>query len=260
MGQGKLLTETKLIHNHSTGSLKKNKMDFRINHQFGDIGGDFGGVHTLYGMDQSSDVFIGFDYGVSDTWMIGFGRTKGGESRLGNLQGFVKGLIWKNKKMKFTALSEISFTTMQSQSAVESINNFDNTSARGTFLNQVIWSAVLSQKFGVLVAPFYLHRNRVYELDQNGLIGASIGVQYRLSEWWMVNWESIVTQEHILQGGLAKPVHSLGFEMNSGGHKFIMHFSNAQSVGTINAAPYNLKEIGKGEFRFGFTISRTFTL
>lgn len=235
-------------------------MDFRINHQFGDIAGDFGGVRTLYGMDQSSDVYIGFDYGLSDAWMIGFGRSKGGESRLANLQGFVKGILWKNEKMTFTTLSEISLTTMESQPSLESINNFDNFSARGSFLNQLIIGTVISPKLGLLVAPFYLHRNRVFEQDKNGLIGASVSIQYRLSEWWMINWESIITQEHTLQGGEAQPVHSLGFEMNSGGHKFIMHFSNAQSVGTINAVPYNLKEIGKGEFRFGFTISRTFTM
>jgi hypothetical protein len=57
---------THIVLSHSTETEKKHDLDLRIRHHFGDIGGEFGGAHTLYGLDVATDLFIGLDYGITD--------------------------------------------------------------------------------------------------------------------------------------------------------------------------------------------------
>ena len=56
---------------------EKNMLDFRISHRFGDIAVPSSG-RTLFGLDNSTDIRIGFEYGITDQFMVGFGRSKGG--------------------------------------------------------------------------------------------------------------------------------------------------------------------------------------
>ena len=76
----------KIINAHTIEMVKAKHLDFRITHRFGNIGGaSGGGVHTLYGFDQSEDIRISFDYGITDNRQIGFGRSKKMEALDGSL-------------------------------------------------------------------------------------------------------------------------------------------------------------------------------
>src|ERR1700749_3134163 len=78
---------SKIINAQSTETVKAKTMDFSITHRFGNIGTQSnGGGHTLYGLDNISDVRIGFDFGITDNLTIGVGRSKQGEL----LDGLVK--------------------------------------------------------------------------------------------------------------------------------------------------------------------------
>src|SRR6476659_1414875 len=63
---------THLVLLNTNETQKKYDLAFWIAHRFGDIGGQFGGSHTLYGLDAATDIFIGFDYGISDKLTVGF--------------------------------------------------------------------------------------------------------------------------------------------------------------------------------------------
>ena len=56
---------SRLILSQTTTMVKKFDLDFKVIHRFGDIGGTEGGSRTLYGFDNSSDIYIGFEYGIS---------------------------------------------------------------------------------------------------------------------------------------------------------------------------------------------------
>jgi len=83
---------TRLIHTHTTKTVDKNELDFRITHRFEDIAGSSGGIETLFGFDVVSDIRIAFEYGVTDDVTVGFGRSKGGYGGGPKqvLDGFVK--------------------------------------------------------------------------------------------------------------------------------------------------------------------------
>jgi len=69
--------DTRVINAHSVETLKAGMLDFRIGHRFGDIAGAGGGWQTFWGLEEASDVLIGFEYGLSDKFMIGINRSKG---------------------------------------------------------------------------------------------------------------------------------------------------------------------------------------
>src|SRR5215213_6716942 len=78
---------TKIISAQTNETIKKRNLDFRVGHLFGNIGNESGGgVHTFYGLDQSNDIRISFDYGITDRLMVSVGRNK----RQENLSGAVK--------------------------------------------------------------------------------------------------------------------------------------------------------------------------
>src|SRR4051812_45708314 len=56
---------TKLINLQTNETIHKNEMDFKVDHRFGDIAGNNGGIRQFFGLDNSTDIRIGFDYGVT---------------------------------------------------------------------------------------------------------------------------------------------------------------------------------------------------
>jgi len=69
-------TGTRVINGHSVDMLPKGTMEFRIEHKFGDIAGTNGGIQSMFGFDNLSDMRIALEYGVTDKLMLGFGRCK----------------------------------------------------------------------------------------------------------------------------------------------------------------------------------------
>src|SRR5688572_21772448 len=53
---------TRVINGQSTENMYEQELQFMISHRFGPVSG---GIHTLYGLDQSN-VRLGFDYGISN--------------------------------------------------------------------------------------------------------------------------------------------------------------------------------------------------
>ncbi len=75
---------------------------------------------------------------------------------------------------------------------------------------------------------------------------------------------AFVADYHYVVSGLNKDIYknplSLGFDIETGGHVFQLHFSNA--TGT-NERAYITETTGKffkGDIRFGFNLSRMFSL
>ena len=66
---------TRLINLTTIEQVKRGELDFRIAHRFGDIAGNAGGASQFFGFDNVSDIRFSFDYGLTDHWQIGSGRS-----------------------------------------------------------------------------------------------------------------------------------------------------------------------------------------
>lgn len=73
----KIFNSQKAINANTTEVVGKGKMEFKVMHNFGDIGGDFGGLKNFFGLDNASDIKIAFEIGLGKRFDILFARAKG---------------------------------------------------------------------------------------------------------------------------------------------------------------------------------------
>ncbi len=67
----------RIINAETNETLKKHILDFRVTHLFGNMGKESGGgFHNFFGFDQSKDIRIAFEYGITDWWTISVSRSK----------------------------------------------------------------------------------------------------------------------------------------------------------------------------------------
>ena len=83
-----------LINVYTTETERKGILDFRISHRFGNLAGESGGGHSLFGLDKASNIRFSFDYGVTEDFQIGIGRSKTNE----HLDFLLKYKLLKQKK------------------------------------------------------------------------------------------------------------------------------------------------------------------
>ncbi len=251
---------SRLILSQTTTMVKKYDLDFKVVHRFGDIGGTDGGSKTLYGFDNSTDIYIGFDYGISDRFNIGFGRSK--YEQLLDLQLKYAFLQQKEKSgspISLSALVKTGFTPYKVNTTV--FNNYGN---RFSHFVQAIISRKFSTNLSLQVTPGFLFRNVVLSNgDEHTLFSTGIAGRYKFTKRF-----GIVADYYLINSDYRKnnpntnfynPL-GLGIEIETGGHVFTMNFANAKAIAENNFLPNSTSSWGEGQYRFGFTISRMFTL
>lgn len=251
---------TRLILSQTTTMVKKYDMDFKVVHRFGDVGGTDGGSETLYGFDNSTDIYIHFDYGISDRLNIGFGRSK--FEQLLDLQLKYALLQQKEKDgspISLSLLAKTGFTPYKVQTAI-----FDDYGNRFSHFIQAILSRKFSSNFSLQVTPGFLFRNVVLGAgDEETLFSTGIAGRYKftkrfgiVADYYLINSDYRKNNPNI---NYYNPL-GLGVEIETGGHVFSMNFANAKAIVENNFLPNSTSSWNKGQYRFGFTISRMFTM
>jgi hypothetical protein len=264
---------TRIISGHSVETIAKGITDFRIEHRFGDIAGTNGGVQNMFGFDMLSDMRIALEYGVTDKLMIGFGRCKGtGAPYRSLLDGFVKyrALTQKKNKMpvSLAVIGGSTFTYMTASSDISQVNSFPKTAHRFSYFTQVNVARHFGDKASIALMPTYVHRNYVASDDVNELF--SLGGAFRIK--LTSRFALIGEYYHAFSNGTLRPSDtredgSAGFKNSMGialewftfGHNFTINFTNAAGLGETQFIPYTFQSWGKGQFRFGFSVSRKFS-
>lgn len=256
---------TKLVNLQTIEQVKGGELDFRISHRFDDAAGAAGGIKTLYGFDNVSDIRIAFDYGINDIWTAGFARSKGAHLRRQILDFNSKLKLLRQKKegmplsLSFYGAAEIS--TMKSSTDIESPVYFGKS---GFHRINYVAQFLLARKFGnnlsVQLAPTLVHRNLVHYLEDNTTFSLGAGLRYKFTKRMGV----IVDYYHnFSKTGLpfnyVAPLGA-GIEIETGGHVFHLLFSNNKSLLESQFLTQNTDSWLKGQFRFGFNISRVFNI
>ncbi|MFN5415832.1 MAG: DUF5777 family beta-barrel protein [Flavobacteriia bacterium] len=254
---------TRIINGHSIETLRKGVLEFRVEHRFGDIGGADGGVQNLYGFDNSSDIRIAFEYGVTDDFMLGLGRSKGtGAPYKSLLDGFAKYKLLKQKKggspVTIAALGTTSFTYMKQSTDVTSVSSFPKWQHRFAYCAQLNIAKKFGENFSFALMPTLVHRNYVQNTDQNTLFsmgGASrIAINSKMAillEYYYVMADKNLRTTNTNSLGIA-------FEWITFGHNFTVNITNSKGFGETQFIPYTFEKWNKGQFRLGFTIGRKF--
>src|ERR1700759_1068917 len=70
-----IFPSSRLILSQTTEMVKKENLNFLVIHRFGDFAGKNGGGQFYFGLDDVADVYLGFEYGITDDLNIDIGRT-----------------------------------------------------------------------------------------------------------------------------------------------------------------------------------------
>lgn len=245
---------TRILNFHSTEMVAGGVLDFRILHRFGRLNS---GLENLFGLDQAY-VRLSLDYGLTDNITVGLGRSAVGKE----VDGFVK---WRFLQQS-TGPGAMPVTMVYVAGSVVNTASWSNPdrinffSSRLSYYHQLLISKKFSEELTLQVSPTWVHRNLVAaNADQNGVFGLGIGGRMKLSKRISFNADYC----YIPEGQMAQPYKmplSLGFDIETGGHVFQLHFSNALGMNEKALVTQTTGDWLNGDIHFGFNISRVFTL
>jgi hypothetical protein len=247
---------TRLVLSLSTEMTKKKNLNFLIIHRFGDIGGANGGGKLYYGLDDVADVYIGFEYGVSNNFNIDIGRTTIGG--LADLELKYAILHQKSDGSSPIAITLIGEGGLRPYGFV----TYPTFSDRLSYFGQAIFARKFSSAFSLQIAPSYVRDNLpmptlpgneqgFFSLSGTGILKVSnhMGI--------IVDYAHPFSSFRQHNSNFSDPL-GFGLQMETGGHVFTINFSNDRAIDEINYLNDTESKYSKGQFRIGFTISRIF--
>jgi hypothetical protein len=246
---------SRVINAHSMEFIGKGVLDFRILHRFGPVNT---GINNLFGLDQANMRF-GLDYGILKSLTVGFGRSNVGKE----WDGFIKYRpVWQAEGGKGASpVSVVLVSGMTLSTLPWADPNRDNFfSSRLAFYNGIIIGRKFNDVFSLQLTPMMVHRNLVQlASEENDMYALGIGSRIKLSKR-----VAFVVDYHYLAKGIDRSAYkdplSVGFDIETGGHVFQLHFSNATGMNEKAFLTSTTNRWGKGEIRFGFNLSRVFTV
>lgn len=245
---------TRVINSHSLENPAGGVLDIKISHRFGFLNG---GVYELFGLDQAS-IRIGGDYGITDALMIGLGRSSFEKT----YDGFVKWKLVRQSKgarqipVTLALMSGIAVNTLKWRNP-DRENYF---SSRLYFTHQLILGRKFSESTSLQLMPTLVHRNLVETTaEQNDVLALGIAGRQKLSKRVALNFEYYyVLRDQILENYTNSL--SLGFDIETGGHVFQLHFTNSTSMIEKGFVTETVGKWLDGDIHFGFNVSRVFTV
>jgi hypothetical protein len=245
----------KLINIHTNETVRKRNLDVRISHLFGNMGKESGGgIHNLYGIDQSADIRIGFHYGISDHLMVGVSRAKRNE----DLEGLLKYKFFDQTTDNAIPVSVSAFANMTY--SVKESADFKNDTYRFVYCSQVILARKFSSRLSVVVIPTFTHRNFVGADDENNTWSLSGGFRFKFtpSASIIFDYSKTLGRENLVLPRY--DVMGAGIEIETGGHVFTLMFSNASGILENDYLVNTFDVWDKGGYKLCFNISRMFKL
>jgi hypothetical protein len=250
---------TRIVNSHSIETVKRKSLDFRVTHHFGDVAGEAGGVHTLYGLDQAADIRIAFEYGINDRFTVGVGRSKIAEL----LDGYVKYRLTSQTQDNKMPVSTTLFMNAGLTPQKNIRGEYDNAAHRLSYTYQILIARKFSQNFSFQIMPSFLHRNYVFEsADENDIFSLGVGGRLKLTKRFAILADYFYSFSKFRQENKDQydaPL-GIGVEIETGGHVFHMFFTNNAGIVENVFIPNTTSSWAKGEFKFGFNISRTFAV
>ncbi|WP_345949569.1 DUF5777 family beta-barrel protein [Mucilaginibacter sp. PAMB04274] len=252
---------TRLILSETSETIKKNNLNFMVIHRFGDVAGTDGGGKTMWGLDNSSDILIGFEYGLTNNLDIDFFRSK--YEQLLEL-GLKYNLLHQktDNSMPF-ALTVVGRTALKPYSVATNV--YDDYTNRLNYFVQAIIARKFSPRLSLQIAPSFLRNNLPFPYlagNEQNIFSLSAAGRLKVTKRMGI----VVDYAHPFSSfrknnnspGFYDPL-GVGIEIETGGHVFTLNLSNAQAISPINYLADTESNWSKGQYRIGFTISRVFS-
>jgi hypothetical protein len=251
----------KVVNFESTKLANKEDFYLVISHRFGTVKN---GIDDLFGLDQAVTQFK-FIYGVNEWLNIGVARSSNQKKygvhakyrlKYQEKNGFPVSIVGYNLITANTALKDNVYPNI----------NFED---RLSFTSQLLISRKINNNLSLLLAPSYLHENlatrsfgeengftEFYD-EENNQFALGFGGRYKVSKRISINVDYGLHLNRNENSVYNNPL-SIGADIETGGHVFQVHFTNAQAMfeeGFITQAQGDWLD---GDFFFGFNLVRVF--
>jgi len=245
---------TRVINMQSVENVAPGHLDFRISHRFGTINS---GASDLWGLDQAY-MRLGFEYGVNEHMMVGLGRSNVNKE----IDGFIKYKIIRqssgSKNVPVT-ISWFSSAVVRTTPFVDP-NRKNYISSRLYYCHQLLVARKVNDELSLQIAPTLVHRNLVADSTfKNDVYALGMGGRYKITKRSSFNFEWVA-----VPGDQLEPIYknslSLGFDIETGGHVFQLHFTNSKPMNEKGFITETTGEWAEGDIQFGFNVSRIFSV
>ena len=245
---------TRLVNGHSVENVAKGVMDVKISHRFGHINE---GGYELFGLDKAT-MRMGIDYGITRYLMVGIGRSTYQKTYDGYFKLKILRQSKGKKKMPITLSYVPTIALRTLKYADPTINNY--FSSRLFYTHQLIIGRKFSEGTSIQLMPTFVHQNLVTGVnDPNDMFAIGIGGRQKLSKRISFNIEYYYQLPDYKLPGTTNSL-SVGFDIETGGHVFQLHFTNSQGMNERTFISDTKGRWEKGDILFGFNISRVFTI
>lgn len=245
---------TRLVNGHSVENVAKGVMDVKISHRFGHINE---GGYELFGLDKAT-MRMGIDYGITRYLMVGIGRSTYQKTYDGYFKLKILRQSKGKKKMPITLSYVPTIALRTLKYADPTINNY--YSSRLFYTHQLIIGRKFSEGTSIQLMPTFIHQNLVTGVnDPNDMFAIGIGGRQKLTKRISFNIEYYYQLPDYKLPGTTNSL-SVGFDIETGGHVFQLHFTNSQGMNERTFISDTKGRWEKGDILFGFNISRVFTI
>lgn len=249
---------TRLINGSTIESLAGGVLDFRISHRFGQVKD---GIENFFGIDDAT-TRIGLDYGITRNIMIGLGHSVLNKEN----DGFVKVRLLRQKQngtpISLSYYGGMSVQTTDAPPLLPGQEYFFTN--RLTYIHQLLIARKFSDKFSLQLMPSVLHVNLVdSEKYDNSVIALGVGGRVKLSRRIALTGEyyyRFTGADNKINGQKTYNSLSVGFDIETGGHVFQLHFTNSFGNTERIMIGQTTDTWAEGEMHYGFNISRVFTI
>ncbi|EMQ95541.1 hypothetical protein D778_02375 [Xanthomarina gelatinilytica] len=240
----------KIVNFESTKLVAKKDFTLVVAHRFGSIEGGF---DTFFGLDDAV-TRLNFIYGITDGLNIGISRS----SYQKTYQGSIKYRLIRQKE-NGSPFTLVGFNAILINTALSEDNlpklEFVN---RLGYTFQFLLSRKVNSNLSLELAPTFYHDNYVMVNDQdNSRVAIGFGGRYKLGKRWSINMDYGLNLNRAKDSPFRNPL-SIGVDLETGGHVFQMHFTNAQPMNTNYFLGQATGDWSTGDIYFGFNLSRTF--
>ncbi len=247
---------TRLINGHSIENTGAGILDLKVSHRFGTLNK---GAYEWFGLDNAT-MRIGLDYGLTDRLMIGVGRSTFEKQ----YDGFFKVKLLrqsKGKKVMPVSVGFVSSLMLKTLRAVpEGVKDSTHFSDKLFYAYQLIIARKFSESTSLQIVPTLVHHNLVTTASEhNDQLAMGIGGRQKISKRVSINAEYYFVLPATKLEGTHNSL-SLGFDIETGGHVFQLHFTNSTGMSERTFISETTGQWSKGDIHFGFNISRVFAI
>lgn len=252
----------KVVNFESTKLAAKKDFYFIVSHRFGTVKNGF---DDLFGLDNAVTQ-LKFVYGICDGLNIGIAR-----SSLQKKYGFhVKYRLFQQEEGKMpVTIVGYNLGTINTALEKDLLPNLEFQD-RLTYTSQILVSRKVNNNLSVLLAPTFIHENLatrsienvdettvIFHDEDNNQFAIGLGARYKLGKRWSLNMDYGAHLNRNDNSNFKNPL-SIGIDLETGGHVFQMHFTNAQAMFEEGFLIQGQGDWGDGDFFFGFNLSRVF--